>query len=161
MMVSRDISALDSADPSWREELAEAAAALRAGKLVVFPTETFYALGADPRQPEALAAIVRVKGREPDKPIALIAADNASAFSISRETPAAASFLAQAFWPGPLTLVLPARHRLNEVLIGPGGGVGVRISPHPIARALAAAVDFAEASPYPDPKDLLVDMFAD
>jgi len=127
-------------DPVSPEGIAEAAAALRTGQLVVYPTETFYAIGADPRQPNALAAIVRVKGREPDKPIALIASDTASAFAIAREIPADARLLAETFWPGALTLVLPARAGLNEALIGPSGGIGVRISPHPAARALALAV---------------------
>jgi L-threonylcarbamoyladenylate synthase len=126
-------------DYALPENVAAAAAALRAGELIVFPTETFYAIGADPMQPNALAAIVQVKGREPDKPIALIAADTASAFAIAREIPADASLLAEAFWPGPLTVVFPARDGLNEILLGPGGGIGVRISPHPTARALAVA----------------------
>jgi L-threonylcarbamoyladenylate synthase len=119
--------------------LADAAAALRAGELVVFPTETFYAIGADPMQPAALTAIFRVKGREPDKPIALIAADTVSAFAIARKIPAEARLLAEAFWPGPLTIALPAREGLNPALVGSGGGIGVRVSPHPTAHALAAA----------------------
>jgi len=139
MMVSCDLPELDGAEPPTLKECAEAAAALQAGRLVVFPTETFYALGGHPMQPEALAAIVQVKGRDPEKPIALIAADNAAAFSIAHQIPADAHLLAEAFWPGPLTLVLPARDGLNDVLIGPTGGVGVRVSPHPAARALAAA----------------------
>jgi L-threonylcarbamoyladenylate synthase len=121
------------------ELFAEAAAALRKGQLVVFPTETFYAIGADPMQPDAIAAVIRLKGREPDKPIALIAADALSAFRIAREIPPGARLLADTFWPGPVTLVLPGRTGLNEVLIGPSGGVGVRVSPHPTARSLAAA----------------------
>jgi L-threonylcarbamoyladenylate synthase len=121
------------------ELVAEAAAALRKGQLVVFPTETFYAIGADPMQPAALAALIRLKGREPDKPIALIAADALSAFRIAREIPPGARLLADTFWPGPLTLVLPACPGLNEVLVGASGGVGVRVSPHPTARSLAAA----------------------
>jgi len=119
--------------------IADAAAALRAGELIVFPTETFYAIGADPMQPNALAAILRVKGRGPDKPIALVAADTVSAFAIAREIPAGARLLAETFWPGPLTLVLPAREGLNAALVGASGGIGVRISPHPTACALAAA----------------------
>ena len=122
------------------EDCAEAAAALRAGQLVVFPTETFYAIGADPIEPEALAAIARAKGREPDKPIALIAADLDCAFSIARVIPADARLMAEAFWPGPLTVVLPSRAGLHESLLGPSGGIGVRVSPHPTARALAATV---------------------
>jgi L-threonylcarbamoyladenylate synthase len=89
-------------------------------------------------QPEALTALLDVKGREPDKPIALIAADQESAFALTREIPAGARLLAETFWPGPLTLVLPARAGLNQALIGPNGGIGVRVSPHPTARDLAA-----------------------
>jgi L-threonylcarbamoyladenylate synthase len=141
-MVSRDSSEtrVNCSDPVVPEALADAAVALRAGKLVVFPTETFYAIGADPMQANALAAILRVKRREPDKPIALIAADTVAAFAIAREVPADAHLLAETFWPGPLTVVLPAREGMNEALIGPSGGIGVRVSPHPTARALATAV---------------------
>ncbi len=140
-MVTRDLPKVGVScdDPALPENVADAAAALRAGELIVFPTETFYAIGADPMQPNALAAIVRVKGREPDKPIALIAADTVSAFAIARNIPADARLLAEAFWPGPLTVVLPARDGLNKALIGASGGIGVRVSPHPTARALAAA----------------------
>jgi L-threonylcarbamoyladenylate synthase len=116
-----------------------AAVAVRAGKLVVFPTETFYAIGADPMQPCALAAVVQLKGREPDKPIALIASDTDSAFAIARAIPADARLLAERFWPGPLTLVLPAREGFADALIGPNGGIGVRVSSHPTACALARA----------------------
>jgi L-threonylcarbamoyladenylate synthase len=141
-MAARDLpkARVNRNDPALPEDVADAAAALRAGELIVFPTETFYAIGADPMQPNALAAILRLKGRERDKPIALIAADSASAFAIAREIPAGVRLLAETFWPGALTVVLPARQGLNEALIGPSGGIGVRISPHPTARALAAAV---------------------
>ncbi|MBV8452810.1 MAG: threonylcarbamoyl-AMP synthase [Deltaproteobacteria bacterium] len=141
-MAIRDLpkARADRNDPALSEDVADAAAALRTGELVVFPTETFYAIGADPMQPNALAAILRLKGRERDKPIALIAADAVSAFAIAREIPAGARLLAETFWPGALTVVLPARQGLNEALIGPNGGIGVRVSPHPTAHALAAAI---------------------
>jgi L-threonylcarbamoyladenylate synthase len=121
------------------ENFDAAVAWLSAGHLVVFPTETFYAIGADPSRPDALDRIVRLKGRDANKPIALIAADNASAFALAREIPDDARRLAEIFWPGPLTLVLPARAGINPLLVGIGGGVGVRISPHPVASALARA----------------------
>jgi len=127
-------------DPISAEEIAIAAAALRKGELVVFPTETFYAIGADPKQANALAAIARAKGRDQEKTIALIAADAFSAFGVARQIPANARWLAEAFWPGPLTVVLPARAGLNEALLGPNGGIGVRVSPHPVARSLAREV---------------------
>jgi L-threonylcarbamoyladenylate synthase len=139
-MATRDLSATwtTRSEPVSPGNIAQAAASLRACKLVVFPTETFYAIGADPMQPEALTALWDVKGREPGKPIALIAANQESAFAIAREIPAGARLLAETFWPGPLTLVLPAGTGLNEALIGQSGGIGVRVSPHPIARELAA-----------------------
>jgi len=120
--------------------IAAAIRALRAGELVVYPTETFYALGADPFSEAALARLFELKGREPGKAVALIAADIASAFSLACEIPADARRLANAFWPGPLTLVVRARAGLPEGLIGTDGGIGVRVSPHPIARALAAGL---------------------
>jgi len=114
--------------------------ALRDGDLVVYPTETFYALGADPFSEAALARLFELKGREPGKAVALIAADTASAFSLACEIPAGARRLADAFWPGPLTLVVRARAGLPADLIGPDGGIGVRVSPHPTARALASGL---------------------
>jgi len=114
--------------------------ALRTGEVVVYPTETFYGMGADALSSAALDRLFALKGREPGKPVALIAADARSAFELAREVPEAACRLADAFWPGPLTLVLPARDDLPGPLIGPDGGVGVRVSSHTIARALAAGL---------------------
>lgn len=118
--------------------LGRAVEALRRGEVIVYPTETFYALGVDFSVPGALERLYALKARQPDQPIALIAADLAMAFSVVREVPAAARALAAKFWPGPLTLVLPAAAQLPAGLIGPDGGVGVRVSPHPICGALAA-----------------------
>jgi L-threonylcarbamoyladenylate synthase len=120
--------------------IAEALAALAAGQAIVYPTETFYALGVDALSPDALERLFAIKGREPGKPVALIAADVAMAFSVAREVPLSARALAEAFWPGPLTLVLPARDEIPAALIGADGGVGVRVSPHPIASALTAGL---------------------
>ncbi len=105
-------------------------AALQAGELVVYPTETFYAIGADAFSSTALERLFLVKGREPGRPVGLIAADTAMAFSVAREIPADARRLAEAFWPGPLTIVLPARDEIAPELTGPDG-VGVRVSPNP------------------------------
>lgn len=129
----------DSFRPADAAAVARATAALRAGELVVFPTETFYGIAADALSPAAIERIYAIKGREPGKPIALIAADSASAFALARAVPEAARRLAEIFWPGPLTLVLPAREGLPEGIVGPDG-VGVRVSPHPIAQALAAGL---------------------
>ncbi|MGZ6175428.1 MAG: L-threonylcarbamoyladenylate synthase, partial [Candidatus Binataceae bacterium] len=120
--------------------IADALAALAAGEAIVYPTETFYALGVDALSLRALDRLFAIKGREPGKPVALIAADTAMAFAVAREVPVQACVLAQAFWPGPLTLVLPARAEIPAPLVGTDGGVGVRVSSHPIARALAAGL---------------------
>jgi L-threonylcarbamoyladenylate synthase len=114
-------------------------AALKAGELVVYPTETFYAIGADAFSSIALQQLFLVKGREPGRPVGLIAADTAMAFSVAREIPIDARRLADAFWPGPLTLVLPARDNIAPELTG-ADGVGVRVSPNPVARALSAGI---------------------
>ena len=114
-------------------------AALLAGELVVYPTETFYAIGADAFSSEALSRLFGVKQRDADRPVGLIAADTAMAFSVAREVPIDARRLADAFWPGPLTLVLPARDSVARELVGPDG-VGVRVSPHPVARALSVGI---------------------
>ena len=114
-------------------------AALQVGELVVYPTETFYAIGADAFSSTALRRLFMLKRREPGRPVGLIAADTAMAFSVAREIPIDARRLADAFWPGPLTLVLPARDDIADELKGPEG-VGIRVSPNPIARALSAGI---------------------
>ena len=119
--------------------LEDGISALKAGELVVYPTETFYAIGADAFSAVALRRLFRVKKREPERPVGLIAADAAMAFSVAREIPIDARRLADAFWPGPLTIVLPARDGIAPELAGPDG-VGVRVSPNPVARALSAGI---------------------
>ncbi len=123
---------LDSLSEEQGAGVRRMAAELRSGAVVAFPTETFYALGADPRSPEAVAEVFRLKGRPGDRRLPWIAVSRAQveAFCLLPE-PAAA--LADQCWPGPVTLVLPLR--------GAGGGnVAVRVSSHPLARALAAAL---------------------
>jgi L-threonylcarbamoyladenylate synthase len=119
--------------------LEDGIAALKAGELVVYPTETFYAIGADAFSSSALSRLFQLKGREAGRPVGLIAADAAMAFSVAREIPADTRRLADAFWPGPLTIVMPAREEIAPELAGPDG-VGVRVSPNPIARALSAGL---------------------
>lgn len=118
--------------------IAEALEALGGGEPVVYPTETFYGVGVDAFSSAALERLFAIKRREADKPVALIAADIHMAFALAREIPDAARILARTFWPGPLTLVMPARNIVPEPLVGPDGGVGVRVSAHPVARELAA-----------------------
>ncbi len=112
--------------------LAEAAAALREGGVVLYPTETYYALGADPRSPAGAALVFRIKGRPADRPLPWIAASREQVEQVCRLPPAART-LAERYWPGPLTLVLPGRGRKRAI-------AAVRVSSHPLARALAEAL---------------------
>lgn len=142
-------------------DLAGAAEALAAGELVCIPTETTYGLAADLRRPEALAALIALKGRDPDAPFALIAGDLAQARALAAVWPEAAERLASAHWPGPLTLVVPARADLPGSLVGPGGGVGVRISSHPwpvwLARRIGGPITATSANPSGAPPALDVE----
>ncbi|MFZ0660912.1 MAG: Sua5/YciO/YrdC/YwlC family protein, partial [Candidatus Binataceae bacterium] len=110
--------------PPDRSSLDEAIAALRTAELIVYPTETFYGLGADPFSSAALELLFAAKGRDAEKTVALIAADTDSALALAREVSPIARRLADMFWPGALTLVLPARADLPDAIVGIGGGVG-------------------------------------
>ncbi len=118
--------------------LSDAITALRGGELVVYPTETFYGIGADPFSKAALKRLFALKGRGAEKTVALIAPSAESAFALAREVTPLARRLADSLWPGPLTLVMPARADIAPELVGPSGGVGVRVSSHRIAHELAA-----------------------
>lgn len=118
-----------------------AVAALERGEVVCLPTESSYGLAADLRAPAALARVTELKrGRPADSPFPLVAGSVEDARALARTWPAEADRLAALYWPGPLTLVVPARPELPAEVVGHGGGVGVRVSSHPIARALARAL---------------------
>lgn len=121
-------------------DLDDALAALRAGELVVYPTETYYGIAADSFSDSAMDCLFSIKGRNPNNPVALIAAHASMAFGLARSVPEVARRLANAFWPGPLTLVFEPRAGIPASLIGPTGGVGVRVSPHVVARAVSAGL---------------------
>jgi L-threonylcarbamoyladenylate synthase len=123
-----------------RKLLARAAEVLRKGLLVAYPTETFYGLGALPRDMAAVDRVFNAKGRPEKMALPLIVGDEESVNLCAREFPQGARRLAAAFWPGPLTLVLPAADDLPPRLLGGGFSVGLRVSPHPIASGLARAV---------------------
>jgi len=116
--------------------LDQALEALRSGEVIVFPTETIYGLGADALHEEAVVQVSALKGRDAKNPIALIIADLDMLKEVVVDSPPIAERLMSVFWPGPLTLVLPARKGLSPLLCNPDGGVGVRVSSHPIASAL-------------------------
>jgi L-threonylcarbamoyladenylate synthase len=117
-------------------DLARAAAAIAAGRLVAYPTETFYGLAADPWQPAALARLLDLKGRPAGAPLPVILAHRDHLAALVDRIPDAARALMDRHWPGPLTLVLPARPGLPAPLLS-AWGVGVRVTPHPVAAGLA------------------------
>ena len=115
----------------------EAAFLIGRGRVVVYPTETFYALGGLPTSKRAIDRIFKLKGRDSSKPLPVIAAsteDVKKAIAIWTET---AEKLAKAFWPGPLTLLLPASRALPPELHLSTERIAIRVSPHPVAKALA------------------------
>ena len=120
---------------------------LAGGGLVAFPTETVYGLGADARQTDAIARVYTVKGRPRNHPLIVHLGSAADLDTWTAEVPAAARVLAAAFWPGPLTLVLPRAARLPDAATGGGPSVGVRVPAHPMARALIAALGGPIAAP--------------
>lgn len=127
-------------DHNLTAELEDAAQVLAAGGLAIFPTETFYGLAADHTSPTALARLTALKGREENKPLALILSEGSEAERLAVNlTPTAKKLMAR-HWPGPLTLILQARPGLNPCLVSADGGVGMRVSPHQAANALAQAL---------------------
>ena len=119
--------------------IAAAAAVIKAGGVVIYPTETFYAIGGLPQRVKSIERIAKIKGRSLDKPFPLIAASEEDVRKAVSFWPAAAEQLARRFWPGPLTLLLPASPTLPQALHLGSGRIAVRISPHPVAASLVSA----------------------
>ncbi len=117
-------------------ELDEAARLLEAGQLVAFPTETVYGLGADAENPEAVARIFAAKGRPSNHPIIVHVVDGADIGHWTDEVPEAAQRLIDAFWPGPLTLILKRAAHIPADVAGGQDSIGLRCPSHPVAQAL-------------------------
>ncbi|WP_258083958.1 L-threonylcarbamoyladenylate synthase [Thermococcus thermotolerans] len=109
------------------------------GKLVAFPTETVYGLGADALNEEAVKRIFEAKGRPPDNPLIVHISDFDDLRKLARDIPREAKLLAERFWPGPLTMVLPKREEVPYATTGGLDTVAVRMPAHPIALALIKA----------------------
>lgn len=113
--------------------------AIARGHIIAFPTETFYGLGVDPAREDAVAAIFAAKGRAAGEALPLIAADTDAARRVASVWSETAERLAAAFWPGPLTLVVPVRAGAVAAEVTAGRDtVAVRVPGHPLARVLAA-----------------------
>jgi L-threonylcarbamoyladenylate synthase len=137
---------LDSDHPD-PQILADAGAWLRRGEVVAFPTETVYGLGADALNAEAVAKIFAVKGRPSTNPIIVHVAEERDVLRVAECWPESAEKLAAAFWPGPLTLVLPKRDCVPGIVTAGGPTVAVRCPAHAGARALIRAAGVPLAAP--------------
>ena len=128
-------------------QIEEAARLLNAGELVAFPTETVYGLGADATNPAAVARIFAAKGRPRSHPVIVHVSNFDAAREWAGSVPDAALRLADAFWPGPLTIVLPRSRQVSDTVTGGQSSVALRAPAHPVARALLAAFGRGIAAP--------------
>ncbi len=140
------VHAVDAAHPDPRA-IAQAAAALRAGQIVVFPTETVYGLGALALDRAAVKRVFEVKGRPLTHPLIVHVLGEAEAKGYAAEWPPLASELARAFWPGPLTLVVKKAAFVPSEVTGGSDAVALRAPSHPVARALLSALGEAIVAP--------------
>ena len=129
------------------DALAQAAALLRAGEVVGMPTETVYGLAANALDGAAVAKIFKAKGRPQDNPLIVHIADKEQIHTLARTVPESAQKLAEAFWPGPLTIILPRADCIPHEVSAGLDTVGIRLPSHPIARALIREAGVPLAAP--------------
>jgi L-threonylcarbamoyladenylate synthase len=130
-----------------RISLEEAAARLRNGEVVAIPTETVYGLAADATNDVAIAKIFTTKQRPADHPLIVHIADISHVKDWVTDFPDVAVKLAEAFWPGALTLVLPAKNHVSKVVRGGEPTIALRVPNHPVALALLKLSDLSVAAP--------------
>jgi L-threonylcarbamoyladenylate synthase len=139
----------------FAEAVERAAGLLRSGQLVALPTETVYGLAANAWDADAVARIYEVKGRPARNPIIVHVAGMQLARECVAAWPSVANRLAEAFWPGPLTLVLPRSARIPDIVTAGGPTVGVRWPSHPFMQAVIQACGFPLAAPSANPANQL------
>jgi L-threonylcarbamoyladenylate synthase len=130
-----------------RDAIAQGARLLREGRLVAFPTETVYGLGADAQNVAAVRRIFAAKGRPEDHPVIVHVESIEAAERWASHMPDGARALAHAFWPGPLTIIVPRAMHVPDAVTGGQSSVGLRSPSHPVARALLAAFGGGIAAP--------------
>lgn len=135
---------LSGTDP---QAILAAAARIQVGELVGFPTETVYGLGADASSDSAVAGIFSAKGRPSDHPLIVHLADAAQVGDYASSVPAFAQRLMAAFWPGPLTVILPRRDGVAAAAAGGQNSIGLRCPDHPVALAFLKACATGVAGP--------------
>ena len=122
------------------ETIAEAAAVIKRGGVIVFPTRCLYGLGADAMNPDAVERIIEIKQRPQDNPILVLIDSKNQLEMLVEKIPPAADALMEAFWPGRVTLVFDARNTLAGSLTAQSGKIGVRLPGHPVTAALVKQV---------------------
>ncbi len=137
--------------PASPARIAEAAARLRAGDVIAFPTETVYGLGADATNAAAVARIFSIKNRPSFDPLIVHLADAAALPTVAAACPEPARRLVARFWPGPLTVVLPKAERVPDIVTAGLSSVAVRVPGHDVARQLIAAAGCPIAAPSANP----------
>ncbi len=136
---------LPTPESARRAEIAHAAQRLLDGELAAFPTETVYGLGADAENPQAVARIYAAKGRPSNHPVIVHIAPQGDVSYWAADVPPEARLLIDAFWPGPLTLILKRAPHIADAVSGGQDSIGIRCPSHPVAQALLAA--FAAGKP--------------
>jgi L-threonylcarbamoyladenylate synthase len=132
----RKVMNIDSQRPD-DSMIAEVSSILREGGIVAYPTETFYGLGADGLNEDAVKKIFLIKGRNFKNPISVIIGDANDVRGLVEEIPAFAVQLMERFWPGALTIIFNASKGVSPLLTAGTGKIGIRLSSHPVATALA------------------------
>jgi L-threonylcarbamoyladenylate synthase len=118
-----------------------AVSVIQGGGIIAFPTSTLYGLGANASNPRAVARIFDIKGRQAHQPILVLVKHKTRVAALVKEVPAVADTLMECFWPGGITLVFKAGHRILPALTGNSGKIGIRVPKHPVTSALVATLD--------------------
>ena len=132
----REVLKIDRQRPD-ESVIAEASSILGAGGVVAYPTETFYGLGADGQIEDAIKKIFLIKGRNFKNPISVIIGNANDVRGLVEEIPEFALHLMETFWPGALTIIFKASSDVSPLLTAGTGKIGIRLSSHPVATALA------------------------
>ena len=121
--------------------IAKAVRVLKAKGVIIYPTETLYGIGAHPLFPEAMKRLYAIKARDEAKPIPFLIKDEEMLATLVEEVPSMGKELIKRYWPGTLTLIFRAKKGLPPALGGKDGFIGLRISAHPVAKAIVEAMD--------------------
>lgn len=129
------------------QEINSIRSALQSGEVIAFPTDTFYGLGADPFNPEAVSRIFQIKQRPADKPLLVLIHSINQLAALTREVTDNARQLMDRFWPGPLTLIFEAAPDLPDILTADTGTVGIRLPAHAFTQQLLKTLDHPLTAP--------------